>query len=120
MAYVDTTTEYAEFHGMMVFIKKCKPSHDILEAPTIYYEVVEEMWTSAEFDSGNKVLSFSLKGNDYFINDDVMNACFKILEHNIIGDPSSVDIVNMLNVIRYVGNTKIQFHKLIKPKSKVS
>lgn len=71
-------------------------------SPIIYCEVVEKMRTSTEFYSGNKVPSFSLMGN-YYINSDVMNACYKISENNITDENSSVNIVNMLNVIGYVG-----------------
>lgn len=73
----------------------------MLEAPTIFCEVVKEMRTSTEFDSGNKVLSFSLKGNDYSINADVMNAYFKIPKNNITERPSGIDILNILNAIGY-------------------
>lgn len=63
---------------MMDFIKGCKLSHGMLEALTIYCEVVEETWTSAIYDSGNKVLTFTLKGEVYCVKNDVMNACLQL------------------------------------------
>lgn len=77
VTYVDTASEHSEFHGMIEYIKKCRLSYTMLEAPTLYYEVIEEIWTNAEYNSGNKVLTFILKGTEHSINSDVINASFK-------------------------------------------
>lgn len=102
MAYVDTTTEYGELHEMMEYIKKCKLSYAMLESPTIYCEVDEDIWTSAIFNSGNKYLTFTLKVNDFSINPYAMNACFKLPENNCTNELISNDIVIMLNLTRYM------------------
>lgn len=60
MAYVDTTSEYTEFQGMMEYIKY-KLSYAMLEAATIYCEVIEEIWSTFDFDSGRKFLPLLLK-----------------------------------------------------------
>ena len=47
-SFVNTeAVEEKEFHKMMNFIKASQLSHAILSTPTIYHEVVEEIWTTA-------------------------------------------------------------------------
>ncbi|MGI4673406.1 hypothetical protein ACR2XN_28485 [Klebsiella pneumoniae] len=105
VAYVDTEQAPSDFHKMMEFIKHCKLSYAMLEAPTIYCEVVEEMWTSASFDSKNETLSFSIKNTEYIVNSDVMLACFKIPENNCDISPTYAELVAMLNAIKYAKET---------------
>lgn len=69
----------------------------MLEAPTIYCEIVVEMWSSAIFDSGNKVLKFDVKGVSYSFNNDAMFGCFNLPENNYLNGPVPNIIVNMLN-----------------------
>lgn len=71
---------------MMDYIRNYKLSHAMLTAPTIYYEIVEEVWSSAFFYTKNKVLSFTVKNIPYFANNDVMIACFQLPE-NTHGEP---------------------------------
>lgn len=59
-----------DFHLMMDFIRSCNLSHVMLEAPTIFYEIVEEVWSSTSFDTKNKVLSFTIKNLPYSVNND--------------------------------------------------
>ena len=51
---------HSDYHKMMDFIKNCKLSYAMLEAPMIYCEAVEEMWTTAEFNPTDMTVSFSL------------------------------------------------------------
>ena len=44
----------------------------MVESPTIYSEVVEEVWTSAVFDSKNLTITFTLKGTNYCVNCDAI------------------------------------------------
>ena len=91
--------EETEFHRMMNFIKSSQLSHAMLSTPTIYHEVVEEIWTMAEFNSEHETISFTLKNKTHTINCDVMNACFKIPENTIKTSPSDAQLVNLLNAI---------------------
>ena len=63
-ALTEKNGTHQDFHPMMDFIKECKLSYAMLETPIIYCEVVEEIWTSAEFNSTDLTLLFSLKGKD--------------------------------------------------------
>lgn len=56
--YVDTESARQDYHRMMEFMKKCKLAYSMLEAPTIYCEMVEEIWISAVFVSTNCTLTF--------------------------------------------------------------
>ena len=61
-SFVDTkAVEEKEFHRMMEFIKASQLSHAMLSTPTVYHEVVEDIWTTAEFNSDDDTISFSLK-----------------------------------------------------------
>ena len=96
-SFVDKeAVEEKEFHKMMDFIKASQLSHAMLATPTIYHEVVEEIWTTVVFNSEDETISFSLKNNDYTINCDVMNACFKLPENTVSTFPSDIQLVNML------------------------
>lgn len=87
MAFVNTTNDPQEFHGLMEFIKDCKLSYAMLEAPTIYCEVMEEIRSVFMYDSGNNTLVF--KGNIHVINTDVLTACFKLPENNCVSVPTA-------------------------------
>ena len=60
------------FHTMMDFIKECKCSNAMLHAPTIFCEIVEQMWASARYDSGTKTLSVMINNVSYNINGDTV------------------------------------------------
>ena len=88
-SFVDKgAVEEKEFHKMMDFIKASQLSHAMLSTPIIYHEMVEEIWTTAEFNSEDDTISFTLKNNVHSINCDVMNACFKIPENTVKTLPS--------------------------------
>ena len=66
VAYVDKEGKKTEaFHTIMDFIKECKFSYAMLHAPTIYCEIVEQMWTSARYDSASKTLSIVINDVSY-------------------------------------------------------
>ena len=73
----------------------------MLEAPIIYCEVVEEIWTSAEFKSTNMTLSFTLKGKDYCIKCDDVQSYFKLPENTSMTPHTDTDVSNMLDSIGY-------------------
>lgn len=101
VALVNTTSIPQEIHGLMDFINGCKLSYAMLEAPIIYCEVVEKIWTSATYDSGNKVLNFILKIENYFVNSGAISACLHLPKNNCLNGPSDASIVTMLQAICY-------------------
>lgn len=60
---------------------------------------------SAIFDSGNKFLTFIVKGTTYSINNDVVTAFLKLPENNCLSGPTPSDIVSVLNTIGYALET---------------
>ncbi|KAL8154569.1 hypothetical protein AgCh_000079 [Apium graveolens] len=58
---------FEDYHKMMDFICNCKLSYAMLESPVIYYEVVEQIWTTAVYNSKDKTIAFSLKDIDVSI-----------------------------------------------------
>ena len=105
VAYVDVSNAPSDFHKMMEFINNCKLKYAMLESPTIFCEVVEEIWTTAIFDSKDETISFYVKGNEYVVNCDIMTACFKLPENNCGRIPNYAEIVSMLNTINYAKET---------------
>ena len=102
-AFVDTkAVEEKEYHRMMEFIKSSQLSYAMTKAPIIYHEIVEEMWTSAEFNSEHETLTFSVNNKTHSVNADVMKACFKIPEDTVLSLPSDVQLVNLLYAMNYV------------------
>ena len=58
VAFVDKETKRSEaFHSMMDFIKECKCSNAMLHGQTIYYVIVEQMWTSVRYTPESKTHS---------------------------------------------------------------
>ena len=101
-SFVNTEAiEEKEYHKMMNFIKASKLSHAMLSTPTIFNKVVEEIWTSAEFNSEDETISLSLKNNTHVINSDFMKVCFNIPENAIDTLPSDEQLVNLLHAMNY-------------------
>ncbi|KAL8157708.1 hypothetical protein AgCh_002420 [Apium graveolens] len=100
-ALVEKNEAHSDYHKMMDFIKNCKLSYAMLEALTIYCEVIEEIWITAEFNSTNMTIAFSLKGKDYCINCDDIQSCFKWPENNAMTPHTDKDVSAMLDSIGY-------------------
>ncbi|KAL8097891.1 hypothetical protein AgCh_030852 [Apium graveolens] len=101
LALVEKNEAHSDYHKMTDFIKNCKLSYAMLEAPTIYCEVIEEIWTTAEFNSTDMTIAFSLKGKDYCINCDDLQSCFKLPENNAMTPHTDKDVSAMLDSIGY-------------------
>ena len=101
VALVAKNEAHSDYHKMMDFIKNCKLSYAMLEAPTIFCEVVEEIWTTAEFNSMDMTISFTLKGKTHCINCDDLQACFKLPENNAMTPHTDSDVSSMLDSIGY-------------------
>ncbi|KAL8094885.1 hypothetical protein AgCh_036413 [Apium graveolens] len=94
-----------DYHKMMDFVKNCKLSYAMLESPTIFCEVVEEMWTTATYNSTDKTITLTIKGKEFCINSDVIKACFKIPDNTVTSPHTDNDIINMLNSMNYALST---------------
>ena len=79
VSLVEKDGAHEDYHKMMDFIKGCKLSYAMLEAPTIYCEVVEEIWTTVVFNQTDLTITFNLKGKSYCINSDDASMHLKTL-----------------------------------------
>ena len=87
-SFVNTGVVGGDYHKMMEFIKRSKLSYAMTATPVIYEEVVEQMWSSAEFNSIDETISFTLKNNTYVVNADLVKSCFKIPDDTVNCLPS--------------------------------
>ena len=74
---VNTAEAPHEFHNLMNFIGQCKLVYVMNEAIVLICEVIEKVWTTAAYNSTDRVLTFNLKGNSYSINGDILSSCLK-------------------------------------------
>ena len=51
-----------DYHKIMDFVKGCKLNNAMLESPTIYCEVMEEMWTTDVYQATDKIITLTIKG----------------------------------------------------------
>ncbi|KAK1401887.1 hypothetical protein POM88_001492 [Heracleum sosnowskyi] len=89
------------FFKMMDFMRNCKLSYAMFHSTPLYNEVIEEIWTSCEYSGTNGTLQFTLQGNEYLVNSDVLQACLHIPDNNCDALPSNTEITTMLNSINY-------------------
>ncbi|KAK1387195.1 hypothetical protein POM88_015373 [Heracleum sosnowskyi] len=89
------------FFKMMDFMKNCKLSYAMFHSTPFYNEIIEEIWTSCEYSGTNCTLQFTIQGNEYIVNSDVLQACLHIPENNCNALPTYTEMINMLNSINY-------------------
>ncbi|KAL8157051.1 hypothetical protein AgCh_001954 [Apium graveolens] len=90
-----------DYHKMMDFIRSCKLKYVMLESPVIYCEMVEEVWTTIVYNSKDKTITFTLKGNNYCINSDIIRACFQLPENNTLVPHTDTDVSSMIISMGY-------------------
>ncbi|KAK1395309.1 hypothetical protein POM88_014365 [Heracleum sosnowskyi] len=89
------------FFKMMDFMKDCKLSYAMFHSTPLYNEIIEEIWTSCEYSGTHCTLKFTLQGNEYIVNSDVLQACLHIPDNNCDALPTNTEITTMLNSINY-------------------
>ena len=60
----------------------------LTEAPILFSEVIEEVWTTAVYNITYKVITFNLKGNLYSINGDVLNTFLNLPANTHVKSPT--------------------------------
>ena len=66
----------------------------------LFCEVIEEVWSTDVYNLTDKVISFNLKGNLYYINGDVLNTCLNLPNNTHAKSPTETEIRTMLNEIQ--------------------
>lgn len=102
----DKTVPNSEaYHTMMDFMKACPLSYAMCAAPVIYYEVVEEIWSTAVYDDDDVTLTFNLKGKECFVDAECLMACLRLPKNNVQSPHKDEDVVAMLETIGYTLDT---------------
>lgn len=102
VAFSNTNEAPKLFHHIKKFNSVCNLSFVMLEAPRIYYEIVEEVWTSARYSE----IDNSIKNESYIVNAEILNECLHIPINNCGKGPSDLDIriTNYFNPNANLGN----------------
>ena len=101
-ACVNTADAPHEFNNLSKFLGPCNLSYAMIAAPILFCEVVEEVWSTAMYNLTDKIITFSLKGNLYSINGDVLSSCLNLPNNTHAQSPIEIEIKTMLNEINYV------------------
>ena len=105
VAFVDKEDKQSEaFHPMMDFIKECKCSYAMFHAPTIYCEIVEQMWTSARYNLESKTLSVVINNVSYDITGETVRAALNLPRNSTNRVPNDNEILRMLKDMHYNGD----------------
>ena len=86
----------------MNFLVQSKLVYSMTEALVLLCEAIEEVWTSAIYNSTDKVLTFNLNGKSYSIDGDVLSTCLNFFANTHTSSPTETEIKVMLNDINYV------------------
>ena len=87
---------------MMKFLGQCNLSYAMTVALILFCKVVEEVWSTAMYNLTDKVITFSLKGNLYSINGDILNSFLNLPNNTHAKSQTETEIRTMLNEINYV------------------
>ena len=98
---VNNTNEPAKFDNMMDFLAQCKLAYSMLEAPVLHCEVIEKLWATTVHDSKNRSITFTLKGTNYTLTNDILSVCLRLPENNQLVSPIEKQIRYMLREINY-------------------
>ena len=85
----------------MKFLGESKLGYCLHEAPTIQCELVEELWSTAEFKEEVNEISFICKGKSYNLSTSVLENALRLLENNCSSLASDEEVRQMLNDINY-------------------
>ena len=91
-----------EFHPLMNFQASSKLGYCLHEAPTIQCELVEEFWTSAEYEESASEISFTCKGKSFPISSSSMREALRLSENNCSANASDEEVRQMLRDLNYV------------------
>ncbi|KAK1368613.1 hypothetical protein POM88_034705 [Heracleum sosnowskyi] len=103
VAFLEKESVYADFHPLMDFLKNSPISYALTASPTIYAEIVQEMWSTADCSNTRGEIKFTIKGNSYIITPSVINEALHFPESNFENVPAHGEITSMLEAINFAG-----------------
>lgn len=92
-----------DFHGMMDFIKGSPLAFGMTTPVDIYYEVVEEMWSTAVFEEEDMWITVTIKGKEVCITCPTLKDALHLPNDTVdaLDKHTPADIRNMLTTIGY-------------------
>ncbi|KAK1368634.1 hypothetical protein POM88_034726 [Heracleum sosnowskyi] len=101
VALMEKESVHADFHLLMDFLKNSPISYALTASPTIYAEIVQEMWSTADCSNTRGEIKFTIKGNSYIITPSVINEALHFPESNFENTPTQSELISLLKVINY-------------------
>lgn len=99
VAFLDKESVHEDFHSLMDFLKNSPVSYALTASPTIYAEIVEEMWSTACISEGE--IMIKIKGKSYTITSSVINEALHFPNSNFQSLPTDEELNSMLRNIKY-------------------
>ncbi|XP_017224905.1 uncharacterized protein LOC108201105 [Daucus carota subsp. sativus] len=100
VAFLDKESVHADFHPLMDFLKNSPISYALSASPTIYTEIVQEMWNKADCTTKGEI-KFTIKGNSYVLTPSVINEALHLPNSDFEKLPTDEEIICMLKFIKY-------------------
>ncbi|KAK1368387.1 hypothetical protein POM88_034479 [Heracleum sosnowskyi] len=100
VAFFDKQSVHTDFHPLVDFLKNSPVSYALTATPTIYAEIVQEMWSKADCTTNGEI-KFTIKGNSYIATPSVINEALHLPVSNFENLPTDDEIISMLKFIKY-------------------
>ncbi|KAK1395700.1 hypothetical protein POM88_005563 [Heracleum sosnowskyi] len=104
VAFLDKQSVDKDLHPLMDFFKISPVSYALTASPTIYAEIVQEMWTSAFCSQGQ--IKLKIKGKSYIITPSAINQALHLPVSNFEKLPTDEEILAMLKFIKYASKSR--------------
>lgn len=100
VAFLEKESVHQYFHPLMDFFNNSPVSYALTANPTIYAEIVEEMWSTACSSEGG--IKLNIKGKSYTITPSaVINEALHLPLSNFENLPTDEELISMLKYIKY-------------------
>ena len=88
----------------MDFLKYSPVSYALTASPTIYAEIVQEMWSTTDCRSKKCGINITIKGKSYILTPCVINEALHFHNSNFESTSTNGEIISMLKANNYRGN----------------
>ena len=88
----------------MDFLKNYPISYALAASPTIYAEIVQEMWSTTDCRSTKGGINITIKGKSYILTPYVITKTLHFPNSNFESTPTNGEIISMLKANNYRGN----------------
>ncbi|WOG85173.1 hypothetical protein DCAR_0104360 [Daucus carota subsp. sativus] len=99
VAFMEKESVHKDFHPLMDFLKISPVTYALTASPTIYAEIVQEMWNTACCSEAE--IKLKINGKSYTITPSLINEALHLPNANFETLPTDEEIISMLNSIKY-------------------